>query len=162
MGDPRSSKMQKNLNLKVKYRESFRPFAPSILKEDIAEWFDIDVDSPYMLLVANIKLEKTIKMNDEQKKLSYHQSLAFFGRPSSDPLSFLRFVGPILRHSYDDLSCIQRRRALHCVTVLCSVVFINISTNLNKFSISFSAFHDFMNPQIKLTMPKFWAKDSTF
>ena len=69
LGDPRSSKMQKNLNLKVKYRESFRPFAPSILKEDIAEWFDIDVDSPYMLLVANIKLEKTIKMNDEQKKL---------------------------------------------------------------------------------------------
>ena len=52
LGDPRSEKMQKNLNLKVKYRESFRPFAPSILREDLSEWFDINVDSPYMLLVA--------------------------------------------------------------------------------------------------------------
>ena len=49
LGDPRSDKMQKNLNLKVKYRESFRPFAPSILREDLSNWFDIDVDSPYML-----------------------------------------------------------------------------------------------------------------
>ena len=47
--------MQKNLNLKVKYRESFRPFAPSILKEDLAEWFNISEDSPYMLMVADIK-----------------------------------------------------------------------------------------------------------
>ncbi|MDA9071406.1 carbamoyltransferase [Candidatus Pelagibacter sp.] len=69
LGDPRSSKMQKNLNLKVKYRESFRPFAPSILKEDLAEWFDISVDSPYMLMVSNIHKNKTIKMNEEQKKL---------------------------------------------------------------------------------------------
>ena len=69
LGDPRSDKMQKNLNLKVKYRESFRPFAPSILKEDLSEWFDINVDSPYMLLVADIKLDKQIKMSDEQKKL---------------------------------------------------------------------------------------------
>ena len=69
LGDPRSDKMQKNLNLKVKYRESFRPFAPSILKEDLSDWFDINVDSPYMLLVADIKLDKQIKMSDEQKKL---------------------------------------------------------------------------------------------
>ena len=69
LGDPRSSKMQKNLNLKVKYRESFRPFAPSILKEDLAEWFDISVDSPYMLMVSNINKNKTIEMNEEQKKL---------------------------------------------------------------------------------------------
>jgi carbamoyltransferase len=69
LGDPRSDKMQKNLNLKVKYRESFRPFAPSILKEDLSNWFDISVDSPYMLLVANINLDKQIKMSDEQKKL---------------------------------------------------------------------------------------------
>ena len=50
LGDPRSDKMQKNLNLKVKYRESFRPFAPSILREDLAEWFDLNIDSPYMLI----------------------------------------------------------------------------------------------------------------
>ena len=61
--------MQKNLNLKVKYRESFRPFAPSILKDDLEKWFDINVDSPYMLMVANIKKNKTIPMNEAQKKL---------------------------------------------------------------------------------------------
>jgi len=69
LGDPRSEKMQKNLNLKVKYRESFRPFAPSILKKDLSEWFDINVDSPYMLMVSNISKDKTIEMTDEQKKL---------------------------------------------------------------------------------------------
>ena len=69
LGDPRSSEMQKNLNLKVKYRESFRPFAPSILKEDLTEWFNISEDSPYMLMVANINKDKTIKMTEDQKKL---------------------------------------------------------------------------------------------
>jgi len=69
LGDPRSPKMQKNLNLKVKYRESFRPFAPSILRNDLRDWFDITVSSPYMLMVANINEEKIIKMNDDQKKL---------------------------------------------------------------------------------------------
>ena len=69
LGDPRSDKMQKNLNLKVKYRESFRPFAPSVLREDLTDWFDINEDSPYMLLVANINSKKKIEMNDEQKKL---------------------------------------------------------------------------------------------
>ncbi len=69
LGDPRSDKMQKNLNLKVKYRESFRPFAPSILKEDISEWFETSVDSPYMLLVANINKKKKIEMTDDQNKL---------------------------------------------------------------------------------------------
>jgi carbamoyltransferase len=69
LGDPRSSEMQKNLNLKVKYRESFRPFAPSVLKENLHEWFDITTDSPYMLMVADINRDKTIEMNEEQKKL---------------------------------------------------------------------------------------------
>ncbi len=69
IGDARSDKMQKNLNLKVKYRESFRPFAPSVLRDDISKWFDINVDSPYMLLVANINSDKKIKMSDDQKKL---------------------------------------------------------------------------------------------
>ncbi|MDA8791329.1 carbamoyltransferase [Candidatus Pelagibacter bacterium] len=69
LGDPRSDKMQKNLNLKVKYRESFRPFAPSVLREDLSDWFDMNVDSPYMLLVANINPNKKIEMNDKQKNL---------------------------------------------------------------------------------------------
>ena len=69
LGDPRSDKMQKNLNLKVKYRESFRPFAPSILREDLSDWFNIDVHSPYMLLVASVTSDKKIEMSDEQKKL---------------------------------------------------------------------------------------------
>ena len=69
LGDPRSSDMQKNLNLKVKYRESFRPFAPAILREDLSEWFEIDVDSPYMLMVAKTSSKKNIDMTEEQKKL---------------------------------------------------------------------------------------------
>ena len=69
IGDARSPEMQKNLNLKVKYRESFRPFAPSILTDDVSEWFDIKSDSPYMLFVANIKKDKTLTMTEEQKKL---------------------------------------------------------------------------------------------
>ena len=69
LGDPRSDKMQKNLNLKVKFRESFRPFAPSVLREDLTEWFDMNTDSPYMLLVANINKEKKIEMTSEQNKL---------------------------------------------------------------------------------------------
>ena len=69
LGDPRSEKMQKNLNLKVKYRESFRPFAPSILKEDLSSWFNLNVDSPYMLIVSDIISEKKIEMTEEQKKL---------------------------------------------------------------------------------------------
>jgi len=69
LGDPRSEKMQKTLNLKVKHRESFRPFAPSILKEDLPNWFNLKVDSPYMLLVADVIDEKKIKMTNEQNKL---------------------------------------------------------------------------------------------
>jgi carbamoyltransferase len=69
LADPRSEKMQKNLNLKVKYRESFRPFAPSILKENLKDWFDLEIESPYMLMVANIKQEKQIQMTGDQKTL---------------------------------------------------------------------------------------------
>ena len=69
LADPRSSNMQKKLNLKVKYRESFRPFAPSILEEDLSKWFDIHVSSPYMLMVANINEDKKIIMNKDQEKL---------------------------------------------------------------------------------------------
>ena len=69
LGDPRSEKMQKNLNLKVKFRESFRPFAPSILIEDLQEWFDLKTKSPYMLIVANINSKKKIEMKAEEKSL---------------------------------------------------------------------------------------------
>jgi len=69
LGDARSPTMQKMLNLKVKYRESFRPFAPSVLGEDAAGWFDLDVDSPYMLLVADVARPHRIAMTDEQNRL---------------------------------------------------------------------------------------------
>ena len=69
IADPRSNTMQKNLNLKVKYRESFRPFAPAILKENLSEWFDLKVDSPYMLLVTKVKKEICNKMTYIEKKL---------------------------------------------------------------------------------------------
>jgi carbamoyltransferase len=61
--------MQKLLNLKVKYRESFRPFAPSVLREQVASWFELDDDSPYMLLVADVAERHRIGMTDEQKRL---------------------------------------------------------------------------------------------
>jgi len=69
LADPRSAEMQKELNLKVKFRESFRPFAPSILNEEACNWFQLDEESPYMLLVANIKKEFQIPMTTEQKNL---------------------------------------------------------------------------------------------
>ena len=69
IANPKSENMQKTLNLKVKYRESFRPFAPSILRDDLENWFKIDVDSPYMLFVAEINKNKKIEMNNDQKSL---------------------------------------------------------------------------------------------
>jgi carbamoyltransferase len=67
LGDPRNPTMQKNLNLKVKYRESFRPFAPSVLREDVADYFELDADSPYMLLVADVvKRRRRIMTPDER------------------------------------------------------------------------------------------------
>ena len=69
LADPRSDKMQKELNLKVKFRESFRPFAPSVLREDVSDWFELDYDSPYMLLVSQINESKKIAMTDEEKRL---------------------------------------------------------------------------------------------
>ena len=69
IADPRSPMVQKQLNLKVKYRESFRPFAPSVLIEDVSDWFQIKTESPYMLLVAEITKDKQFEMSIEQKKL---------------------------------------------------------------------------------------------
>ena len=87
LGDPRSPTMQKTLNLRVKYRESFRPFAPSVLREDMAEWFDIDVDSPYMLLVAPVSENKRVKTSAEHD--------ALFG---IDKLNVPRSVIPAVTH----------------------------------------------------------------
>jgi len=69
LGDARSPTMQKLLNLKVKYRESFRPFAPSVLREDAGDWFDLDTDSPYMQLVADVSAKHRIAMTREQQSL---------------------------------------------------------------------------------------------
>ena len=69
IADPRSEKMQKNLNLKVKFRESFRPFAPSVIREEVSKWFNLDCDSPYMLLVADVNDNVKKEMTDEEKKL---------------------------------------------------------------------------------------------
>jgi carbamoyltransferase len=69
LGDPRSPKMQSTLNLKVKYRESFRPFAPSVLRERVADWFELDDDSPYMLLVADVVKRRRKPMTPDQQAL---------------------------------------------------------------------------------------------
>ena len=69
IADPRSPVMQKQLNLKVKYRESFRPFAPSVLREDVSEWFEHETDSPYMLLVADVQSDKRRAMTEEEEAL---------------------------------------------------------------------------------------------
>jgi carbamoyltransferase len=87
IGDARAPTMQKLLNLKVKYRESFRPFAPSILREDVQEWFDIDVDSPYMMMVADVNTEHRITMTDEE--------VNFFG---IDKLNIRRSSIPAVTH----------------------------------------------------------------
>ena len=69
LGDARSTRMQSVMNLKIKFRESFRPFAPSVLRERVADWFELDVDSPYMLLVAPVRRERRIAMTEAQERL---------------------------------------------------------------------------------------------
>ena len=69
LGDPRSAAMQAQMNLKIKFRESFRPFAPSVLRERVSDYFEMDCDSPYMLLVAPVKKERQIAMTEEQRSL---------------------------------------------------------------------------------------------
>jgi carbamoyltransferase len=69
IGDARSPQMQSVMNLKIKYRESFRPFAPSVLREHVSEWFELDADSPYMLLVADVAPDKRVKLNENEAKL---------------------------------------------------------------------------------------------
>ena len=86
IADPRSPVMQKQLNLKIKYRESFRPFAPSVLREDVGVWFELETDSPYMLLVANVQKEKRYAITEEE---------VLFG---IDKLNVLRSSVPAITH----------------------------------------------------------------
>jgi len=69
LGDPRSPRMQAEMNIKIKFREGFRPFAPSVLRERVADYFELDCDSPYMLIVAPVKESRQIPMTDAQQKL---------------------------------------------------------------------------------------------
>jgi carbamoyltransferase len=87
LGDPRNPAMQRNLNLKIKYRESFRPFAPSVLREDVADYFELDGDSPYMLLVADVKRNRRRAMNAHE--------VALFG---IDKLNVARSEVPAVTH----------------------------------------------------------------
>ena len=87
IGDARSSDIQKTMNLKIKYRESFRPFAPSIRAENISDYFEIDKESPYMLLVANVRKDKQVKMSEDQN--------SFFGL---DKLNVVRSQVPAVTH----------------------------------------------------------------
>ena len=70
LGDPRSPSMQKQLNLKIKFREGFRPFAPSVLAEDVADWFELDRPSPYMLLVAGVRPERRLVLPGNYDELT--------------------------------------------------------------------------------------------
>jgi carbamoyltransferase len=87
LGDPRSPSMQRNLNLKVKYRESFRPFAPSVLRESVSDWFELDSDSPYMLLVADVRKDRCRSMTPDE--------LILFG---IDKLNIARSEIPAVTH----------------------------------------------------------------
>jgi carbamoyltransferase len=87
LGDPRSPTMQRDLNLKVKYRESFRPFAPSILREDVSDWFELECDSPYMLIVADVR--------QDQRRVMTREEQALFG---IDKLNVVRSAIPAVTH----------------------------------------------------------------
>ena len=82
LGDPRNPEMQKMLNLKIKYRESFRPFAPSVLREDVADYFELDADSPYMLLVADVKRNRRRPMTAGRTGCSASISSTWYARIS--------------------------------------------------------------------------------
>ena len=87
IGDARSPEMQKTMNLKIKYRESFRPFAPSIRAENISDYFEIDRESPYMLLVANVQKNKQVEMSEKQN--------SYFGL---EKLNVIRSDVPAITH----------------------------------------------------------------
>lgn len=151
IADPRSTTMQKTLNLKVKYRESFRPFAPSVLREDVMDWFEIDYDSPYMLLVADVQPELRNNMTEVEQ--------ALFG---IDKLNIKRSTVPAVTH-IDYSARVQTvhketNRLYHAVISRfkeltgCPVV-VNTSFNVRGEPIVCSiedAFHCFMGTGIDL------------
>jgi len=151
LGDPRSEHMQKTLNLKVKYRESFRPFAPSVLREDVSDWFEADYDSPYMLLVDDVKKDKRINMTKEEESL--------FG---IDKLNIKRSSIPAVTHvDYSArIQTVHKRTnpKYHALITKfkekteCSVV-VNTSFNVRGEPIVCTpkdAFHCFMGTEIEL------------
>jgi carbamoyltransferase len=101
LGDPRSPTMQKNLNLKIKYRESFRPFAPAVLRDDVADWFEFDDDSPYMMLVVNVRKDRVRDMTPDEQVL--------FG---IDKLNVARSEIPAVTH----VDCSARVQTVHANT----------------------------------------------
>ncbi len=101
LGDPRSPTMQRDLNLKVKYRESFRPFAPSVLREDVSDWFELDCDSPYMLIVADVRKNRHRAMTPDEQ--------ALFG---IDKLNIARSEIPAVTH----VDCSARIQTVHANT----------------------------------------------
>ena len=109
LGDPRSPRMQAQMNLKIKFREGFRPFAPSVLRERLADYFELDVDSPYMLLVAPVCAERRLAMTPEQEK--------FWG---IEKLNVARSDLPAITH-VDYLPASRRSRARRIPTItICS------------------------------------------
>ncbi|MBC8617180.1 carbamoyltransferase [Parabacteroides faecis] len=94
LADPRNKEMQRKLNLKIKYRESFRPFAPTVLEEDAAQYFELNVPSPYMLLVAEIKPEYRFPVPDDYNNFSYQEKL-YYHRSSLQAITHVDFTGRV-------------------------------------------------------------------
>ena len=110
LGDARSPQMQSLLNLKVKYRESFRPFAPSVLREDLPDWFDLDADSPYMLLVADVAQSRRLPLTAAEEAFSGSRSSAFRDPPSRPSPMW------IIPHAYKPSTAKPIRATTRCWT----------------------------------------------
>jgi carbamoyltransferase len=102
LGDPRSPRMQAQMNLKIKFREGFRPFAPSVLRERVSDYFELDCDSPYMLLVAPVKRERQIPMTDEQKQRLWGIDLLNVPRSDIPAVTHVDYSARIQTVSRDD------------------------------------------------------------
>jgi carbamoyltransferase len=151
LGDPRSPTMQRTLNLKVKYRESFRPFAPSVLREDVSEWFEFDSDSPYMLIVADLRRDKRRAMSPEED--------ALFG---VDKLNIVRSEIPAVTHVdysariqtvHANTNPLFRRLLKHFKEVTGCPVLVNTSFNVRGEPIVCTpedAFRCFMDNELDL------------
>ena len=127
LGDPRSASMQKNLNLKVKYRESFRPFAPSVLRENVSDWFELDSDSPYMLLVAGVRKDRCRSMTPQEQalfgidKLNIARSeIPAVTHVDYSALAFKRCTPTLIRYSIGCSHASRRKPAARCWSTLAS------------------------------------------